>query len=202
MSVILGVDTSLTGLGLVAMPLSWDLTFRRVRAITLGYPLPKSASVLQQLRRVEALANDVCAYAQRVNAEHVVLEGQLAHGQAFNVPKLCELIGVVRHELLRQRGIAAELAPLNSVRKLLLGWLPPKDRKAAVVAALKGVGAVFDDGDQYDAFALCNWKAHELGAPCLTGLLGEKPVKAKKSRKRAPKLQTASDLLLAAGGAP
>lgn len=169
---------------MVAMPLDWDMSWRRVRAITLGYPLPKNASITQQLRRVEALANDVCAYAQRVNAEHVVLEGQLAHGQAFNVPKLCELIGVVRHELLKQRGIAAELAPLSSVRKLLLGWLPPRERKQAVVDALRAAGASFDDGDQFDAFALCNWKAHELAAPCLSGLLGEKPVRAKTKRAK------------------
>ncbi|MBA2724268.1 MAG: hypothetical protein H0U56_15550 [Methylibium sp.] len=185
---LLGVDPSLTGCGLVWGPSDFDFQWRRVRGLSLGLDL-KRATTLQKLRRVEALANDLCEQVRRVRAERVWIEGQLAMGGAFNVPQLCELIGVLRHELLKQCGIVAESAPQSTVRKLVLGWLPQKDRKAAVVGALRAAGIVLDDDDQYDALTVWNHGLHELGAPCLTGLLGPKPTKPKAPRKRAAKGQ-------------
>jgi Holliday junction resolvasome RuvABC endonuclease subunit len=182
--IVLGVDSSLTGCGLVAVPGSWDLDWRRVTFASLGRDLPRGATAADRLHRVADLANDVCKFARLTRATHVVLEGQVARGRAFNVPQLCELIGVIRHELLKQCGLVAPLAPQSSVRKLLLGWLPAKERKAHVVEALKAAGDPFAYDDERDAFAVANWALHELAAPCLTGLLGEKPARPKTPRKR------------------
>jgi hypothetical protein len=184
MTVIAGIDASLTGLGFTWGPSDFDFNWRRVRALSFGYSLPETATTRQKLQRVAQIADDVCTHAGRVGVERVWIEGQLAMGGAYNVPVLCELIGVLRHELMKQCGIVAELAPQTSVRRLLLGWLPPKNRKLAVISSLKSQGILFDDGDQYDAAALFNWGLHELAAPCLTGLLGPKPAKAKRPTKR------------------
>lgn len=206
--IVLGIDPSLTGLGLCSGPADFDFRWRRVSAVCLGKELRKGAGTAEKLRRVSALAADVCRYAVRERVDRVWIEGQLAKGQAFNVPPLCELIGVIRDRLLNECGLVAELAPQTSVRKLLLGYLPQKDRKAHVIEALKAQNIVLSDGlpprdgDAYDAIATWNYGLHELFAPCLTGLLGEKPKPAPKPRKtRAKKGQTAGYLDVIAGGA-
>ncbi len=115
---IVGTDPSFTGLGLVAVPPSWDLDWRRVRAVSLGYGLPTGASARDWLRRTAALADDVCTFVDRVKADRVRIEQQLASGRAFNVPQLSELIGVIRDRVLSRCGIAAELVPQSAARKL------------------------------------------------------------------------------------
>lgn len=204
--IVLGIDPSLTGLGLCSGPSAFDFRWDRVHATCLGRKLKGADSTRARLDRVAALAADVCEYAKSEGVGRVWIEGQIASGRAFNVPQLCELIGVLRHELLQRCGLVAELAPQTSVRKLLLGWLPQKNRKEHVIEALKAQNIVLRDGlpprdgDAYDAIATWNWGLHELGAPCLTGLLGEKPARPKTSRRRKPKNQTAGFMEIIAGG--
>jgi hypothetical protein len=199
---IVGLDLSLRGLGMVAVPPAWDLDWKRVRFKSLAYELRGTATPREQVARLEALSRDVVAWCVRRGASQVWIEDQPSYVPANTIHSLkknSELRGVVRVELARA-GFDAEFIDETSARKLLLGWIPGKDRKACVVEALKAAGDPFDYDDERDAFTVANWGLHELGAPCLTGLLGEKPVRAKKPRVRK-KSQTAGYLDVIAGGA-
>jgi Holliday junction resolvasome RuvABC endonuclease subunit len=171
-SVVLGVDLSLTGLGLVAVPTDWDLRWSRVARATLGMELSKGASARELAMRRRALCDDVARWASRRNVTHVWFEAYPVMGRVFNVDKLAELGGVFK-DRLAEIGLHPEPVSNTTARKLLLGKLPPSDRKAVVVEMLRLLGAGFDDPDQADAFAVANYGLSELGAPCITVPLEE-----------------------------
>lgn len=164
--VVLGIDASLTGTGLVAVPLGWDLEWRRIQHITLGVSLTKLATERERLERMQMLALDVRTWAIRVGATHAWIE-DLPTQAAFNIPQLAELRGFIRSELMRECGLFVERAPQSSIRKLFLGRLPPRERKQAVIAALDCMTDVFQTADEKDAFVVANWGLSELGAPCV-----------------------------------
>jgi len=167
---IVGLDLSLTGLGMAAVPPDWDLDWKHVQTHRVSCPLPRNATLRQQTDRLRSLALDCRVFAVRVGATHVWGE-DLPTARAFNLVSLGELRGAVRLELLRECGLDLHFAPQSSVRKFLLGRLPRKDRKAHVVEALKAAGANFGSDDECDAFAVANWGLSEIGAPCMAGLL-------------------------------
>lgn len=184
---IVALDLSTAGLGMVCGEPSWDLQWKRVRFTTLAYSLRKNATPREQTDRLRALAADVCTWCERVGATEVWAEkqpGYVPPETLHSYKKNAELVGVVRVMLADRLGLHLDFIDETTVRKLLLGYMPPRNRKQHVVEALKAAGDPFFDDDQRDAFSVLNWRFHELGAPCLTGLLGEKPAKPKKSRKR------------------
>jgi Holliday junction resolvasome RuvABC endonuclease subunit len=178
------LDLSLRGLGMVAVPHDWDLRWERVQFKTLSYPLKRTATTREEVARLIALSNDVCRWLEAVEVTEVWCEHISSH-QGFQVVQLSELRAAVRLEVSRRLGLDVQFAPEMTARKTLLGWVPGKDRKAHVVEALKAAGDPFEC-DERDAFTIANLRLHELGAPCLTGLLGEKPAKPKKPSKRKP----------------
>src|SRR5689334_22259899 len=111
MQVVLGIDLSLTGLGLCAVPVDWGLEFKRVLRCTIGLDLPKEAPPLKLAERRGAPAADVWNYVnwlrddRDVDEISVYVEGYPVGGRVFNLDKLAELGGVVKHELCA-RGIA------------------------------------------------------------------------------------------------
>ena len=168
--VVLGLDLSTRGLGMCAVPAGWDLNWRCVRFCTLALPLKRSATPREKLDRMRALALDVRIWATRVGATHVWAESVPTLG--FNLITLAQLRFAVDLELYSEMGLVTLDANQSSVRKFLLGKLPAKNRKACISEALKATDDPFDDDDQRDAFAVVNWGLSELGAPCMTGLLG------------------------------
>jgi len=180
--VVLGIDASLTSMGLVACPTDWDQDWSKVEHVSIGAALTRLATERQRIERMQSLAIDVRVWAVRVGATHVWIE-DLPTGRAFNIPQLAELRGFIRSELMRECRLFVERANQSSARKLFLGKLPQKDRKAAVVAALDCMTDVFGSNDEKDAFvSATNWGLHELGAPCIA-LPAPEPVK--KPRKKA-----------------
>lgn len=181
-NVVLGVDLSLTGLGLVAVPVNWDLRWDRVQRQTLGLALPKGASQREYVERRRALCDDVARWASRRSVTHVWVEGYPMGGRLFNIDKLAELGGVLK-DRMHELGLYLEPVPEVTARKLLLGKLPPRDRKAVVVETLRQLGAGFDDADQADAFTVANYGLSELNAPFITIGAPEQP-KALRARRR------------------
>ena len=171
--VVLGLDLSYSGLGMCAVPTDWDCELSRVRAETRALRLPRNPTTREQLQRLASLALDVRVFAVRVGASHVWIEGlPVKGGSKVNGRSLIilgELRAAVRLELLRELGLCAELAEQSSARKLLLGHLPTADRKLIVEQTVRSMpgSAVFEDGDQIDAFVAANWGLSELGAPCI-----------------------------------
>lgn len=187
MNVVLGIDLSLTGTGLVAVPVDWDMKWERVARLSIGMDLPKGASLREHTLRRRALADDVARWASRRNVTHAWVEAAPMGGRApFNVDKIAELGGVVKDRLAELAIFPTPVAEMTA-RKLLLGYVPPRDRKAAVVAALQQCGANFRDADQADAFVAANYGLAELGAPFVAlGMVApEKPRKRRKEGRSA-----------------
>lgn len=163
-----GIDLSLTGTGAVVVPGTWDRDWRRVLRLSFGRARVSGAR--EVTHRLRDVSRDVCRWLSDAGATHVFVE-DLPTRAAFNIVPLAELRGVFRCELLERLGLDPTFVNQSSARKLLLGKLPQKDRKAHVVEALKAAGASFDDADQFDAFATVNAGLPALGVPHLQELL-------------------------------
>jgi len=183
--VVLGIDASLTGTGLVAVPADWDCDWSKVQHITLGVSLTKLATERERLERMQALAMDIRVWAVRVGVTHAWIE-DVPSGRAFNIPQLAELRGFIRSELMRELRLFVERSNQSSARKLFLGALPQRDRKAVVVATVDSMTSVFDSTDEKDAFvSAANWGLSELGAPCIALPPPPKTARPKRVRKAA-----------------
>lgn len=164
MTVVMGLDPSLTATSAVAMPLDWDGVWARVQSVTAGEPLRRDATDVERVRRVASIAGRVVAFARTHGVTIAYLESY-AYGLHTAAHSLGELGGVLRLELDRA-GIELRTANLGAARKLLLGSVPRKEAKAAVYAALRAAGAPFSTHDQADAFAAANLGLSELGGYC------------------------------------
>lgn len=183
--VVLGIDASLTGTGLVAVPADWDCDWRRVEHVTLGVSLTRLASERERIERMQALALDVRVWAVRVGATHAWIE-DVPSGRAFNIPQLAELRGFIRSELARECRLFVERSNQSSARKLFLGALPQRDRKAAVVETIDRMTNIFDSTDEKDAFvSAANWGLSELGATCIVLPPPPKVARPKRTKKAA-----------------
>ncbi len=181
---ILALDLSTSGLGMVAIGTEWDLQWSRVKAKTLACSLRK-ATPRERIERLRMLAMDVRTWCIYVGATAVYAEAIPTFG--YEMVTLAQLRTAVDLELYRETGLVVQSIQQNTARKLLLGEgnVGQKDRKQRVADALKAQGARFEDCDQSDAFAIANYALHELGAPCFTKLLGERPAKEKRTKRKA-----------------
>jgi Holliday junction resolvasome RuvABC endonuclease subunit len=167
-SVILGVDVSLSACGAVAVPLDWAGDWGRVAFLTVGWRLSHEASDLLKVRRLESIAARLVDFAGEHDATVAYLESP-AYGMNTAANALGQAEGVIRLELYRA-GVALKTAPISTARKLLLGALPRRGVKAAVVAYLREQhGAPFATDDECDAFTAANWGLESLGADALVG---------------------------------
>jgi len=192
--VYLGLDVSLTGLGMVAVPSDWAGDFSKVQRNSLGLELPKNATPRQQIERMLALALDVRIWAVRVGATIACYEDSLPR-DAFSVKPLAKLLGFIEKELAQECHLFAEPVNQSSARKFFLGYLPTKrkggprvDRKKVVTSALDALTDVFQFHDESDAFIAVNHRmardpgVHviELNAPNPNAVA--KPVKKPRAR--------------------
>jgi preprotein translocase subunit SecA len=72
--VFVGVDLSLTGCGLVAVPDLWDLEWSRVRSLTVGEPLAADAPAMQRIERLRSLSHVAVTFGRRHGATDVWFE--------------------------------------------------------------------------------------------------------------------------------
>jgi hypothetical protein len=185
MVVVIGLDLSLTGLGLVAVPGDWGLDFGRVKRDTLE-TRPGEA----QVDRRSALADDVVRWiewARGKNQADVWIEGSITGRKYANtVRSQLMLAGVVAHELRRRLGIDANFAEQSTARRLLLGRLPPRDRKSYVLVELRKRTATNWREDEYDAFVTANYGLRVAGLAyyAVAGLL-ERARPARRKIRRA-----------------
>lgn len=161
MTVLLGLDLSVTAAAAVAVPLNWAGDFRRVSSIVVGERLRRDATDAERARRCETIATRIVGFARSAGATHAVIEGY-AFSRADAAHTLGELGGVVRLELVRA-GLELRTANVGTARKLLLGKVPRSDAKVAVFAALRAAGATFQTPDEADAFAAVNLTLADLG---------------------------------------
>jgi hypothetical protein len=174
--IVVGLDLSLTSLGLCAVPSDWALDWTRIRCCTLAAP-PKARRPMAH--RIRDLAIDVEEWIRWARGGHdryeVWAESVPTHG-AFSIVELAKLRGVVEHEILREQGILVREAQQSTIRKLFLGKLPAKERKQAVLTQINRMApGVFEDGDQADAFVVANFGLFSAGATFVALPAPERP---------------------------
>jgi len=155
-TVLLGLDLSLTASAAVACDMSWDGDWSRVQSCVVGEKLRKDSSDAERARRTESIAARLVAFARSTGATKAFIEGP-AYSLRTSAHSLGELSGVVRLELVRA-GVELVTVPMQTARKLLLG--------RAVAEALRAAGARFEGLDESDAFAVLNWGMSEVGGYC------------------------------------
>ena len=159
----------MTGLGLVAIPDDWELDFSRIRRVTLSTsPEDGDEAVRRQM-----LADDVCAWFTWIDRMHedgaeMWVEGYPNGGRVFNLPLLCELGGVIKHEM-RLRGWYVQTAPLTKGRALL-GTGNGRGAKAAAQHVVKAMdtGCILQTEHERDAFVCAQYGLAEIPAPFVT----------------------------------
>jgi hypothetical protein len=162
-TVVMGIDLSQTGLGLVAIPGDWDLHWDRIARTTVGRKLEKGAPPWEAAERLEYLVEQTIAFARQHDVTHVFIEGYPKGGRVFNLDMEAELGGALKLALRRELGLTAHTAQLSTARKLVLGKLPKADVKRITHAIVKSLGAIpFRTGDEIDA-----WVAGNLGMSML-----------------------------------
>lgn len=164
MSVLVGLDLSVTAAAAVSVPLNWDGRWSRVQSIVVGEKLHRNATDEERARRTETIASRLVAFARHAGATQAWIEGY-AFNQRSAAHTLAELGGVVRLELVRA-GIELHTANMSTARKLLLGKLPRSDVKVHVFNALRAAGAPFETCDEADAMAAANLGLSERGGYC------------------------------------
>lgn len=166
MTVLLGLDLSVTAAAAVAVPTDWDGAWPRVCSLVVGEKLRRDATDAERARRCETIATRLVAFARETGASVAWIESP-AYSQNTAAHVLGALRGVVTLELVRA-GIDVRTAPMASARKLLLGKLPRADVKVAVHTALRTAGAPRDwTLDVSDAMCAANWGLSETaGAFC------------------------------------
>lgn len=172
---VLGIDPSLTRSAAVIIPPDWELgDWKALRFTSYGEEPPdrKGLDVLsyerERIERMRRTADVLVEFASKTPGR---LRG-FVEGYGYNMGgagahSLAEFGGILRSRFLSRLGLALEPVAEASARKLLLGKLPPKDRKLAVQLALGKVGAPFNS-DECDAFAIAGYGLSELGLTALS----------------------------------
>jgi hypothetical protein len=189
-----GIDLSLTGLGLCAIPGEWNPAhpseWARIRRVTLttkaGGPL---------VARADALAENVvewllwCGKGSGKNLR-VCHEGYPVGGRVYNLDKLCELGGIVKRAIWDHPDLDIEVTavPQSTARKLICGKLPQRDRKAVTIKTLRAMAGGALDGatdDECDAIVAANCHRKTLGLSFFAMPEPAKEPRARKGRKAA-----------------
>jgi hypothetical protein len=163
-TVVMGVDLSQTGLGLVAVPGDWDLNWGRIARVTVGRKLAKGAPPWEAAERLEYLITEAIGFARRYGATHVFIEGYPKGGRVFNLDMECELGGALKLALRRELGLTAHTSHISTARKLVLGKLPRSDVKKITHTVVRSLGPMpFATGDEIDAWVAANLGMSLLG---------------------------------------
>jgi Holliday junction resolvasome RuvABC endonuclease subunit len=180
---IAGLDLSLRGAGLVAVPVTWCGDWNRIARHTFGEKLTREATDDLKIGRLLRIASAVVDFVGRHECDAVAIEGYSFASQHSHAHALGELGGVVRHQLAEKLGLRAVTVAPHTGRKLLMGKAPMKDAKTLTRAFLTSLGMptawTVDEGD---GFVVANClSSREGGFAFVTAA----PVEEKRTRRKA-----------------
>lgn len=166
--IVLGLDLSLRGLGMVAVPAFWGGDWTRIARKTVGHPLPKAATEADRIGRLVRLSAEVEHFARSHGCTLAIVEQYAFSSLHGHAHALGELGGVVKVLLGARLGMHLEAVPPASARKLVCGKLPRKDVKSHVRGELTRMGVPTSwTADEADAFVVANWALSALGGYAL-----------------------------------
>lgn len=169
---VVGLDLSLRSAAAVALPIDFHdgLRWDRVRHVSSGYPLPKTASELQRAGRIRTVRDDVLTFVRGTDATEVWMEEMAFSRSGAMAREIAGMTWVVRLVLM-DAGYTLRVVTASAARKVFLGHAR-KGAKQLAQQALSDIGAPFADcDDTCDAFVIANYAASELGGRAL--MLGE-----------------------------
>jgi hypothetical protein len=166
MSVAMGIDASLTGTGLVAVPFDWGLDWSKVARLKLGLGLAKGASEVERVRRLDFICTRMVEFAEEHDVSVVFMEQYAFSATKSPQHSLGELGGNLKRDVVMGLGLPLTVVPPATARTLLgtfssrakKGGPKPQKVKEQVQAVLRRAGLpVGWDGDETDAWVVANW---------------------------------------------
>ena len=189
---MVGIDLSLTRSAAFYLPSDWKPggSWAKVKTITVGYPLPKTASATQRDLRIRTIVNTLLGfvitssvgmrsdiYASPTKPMKMewsrpgIFVEDYAYGLAGNSGiRLAELGGALKYAISQECSVSVEPINMTTARKIFLGKIP-KGKGAAQVAVhstLKRMGFAYEGSDEGDAFVIANAGRSLLGMTAAT----------------------------------
>ncbi len=164
--VAMGIDASLSGTGLVAVPFDWGLRWERVKRAKLGFSIPKGASEAERVRRVDFICSRMMEFAQEHDITDVFMEQYAFSARNSHSHALGELGGNLKRDIVVGLGLEVTVVAPATARALFgkfsarakKGEPKPLPVKDQVHAALRRAGLPRHwDGDEVDAWVVVNW---------------------------------------------
>jgi len=162
----MGIDASLTGTGLVAIPFDWHLDWNRVQRAKFGLSVPKGASESERIRRLDYICTRVLEFASDHAVTDVFMEGYAFSAKLSRAHALGELGGNLKRDVVVGLGLPLTVIAPNTARAVLgkfvtraaKGAPKPPPVKDQVQAVLRTVGLPIEwDGDETDAWVVANY---------------------------------------------
>jgi hypothetical protein len=188
MNIVLGIDLSLAGLGLVAAPENWGGDWSRIARATLKRSLRRGAPERDRIARIIYLADGVIEFARKHGATTAIFEEYAFSQGDANARAIAEVGGVVKVYLANILRIPVETIHMNTARKLAVGTVPRQvdgkkvKAKDYVRTRLTAMGMppewTMDEGD---AFVAMNAKQSEIGGCAIVTRVEE----TKRTRRKA-----------------
>lgn len=165
--VAMGIDGSLQGTGLVAVPFDYGLDWSKVARAKLGASLDKGASEVERVRRIDFICTRMMEFAEEHGVTDVFMEEYAisAKNQAYS-RLVAELSGNLKRDVVIGLGLPLTVVPPATARTVLgkfsarakKGQPKPVKIKVQVQRVLKLAGLpVTWDGDETDAWVCVNW---------------------------------------------
>lgn len=162
----MGIDASLTGTGLVAVPFDWRLDWSKVARVKLGLGLSKGATEAERVRRLDFICKRMVEFAEEHDVTDVFMEQYAFSARMSNSHALGELGGNIKRDVVMGLCLPLTIVPPATARALLgsfsaqrkKGGPKPPPVKDQVQAVLRKAGLPAGwDGDETDAWVVANW---------------------------------------------
>lgn len=127
--VAMGIDASLTGTGLVAVPDDWALDWRKVARLTLGLEVPKTASEVQRVQRLDYICTNMMAFAEEHGVTDVFMEQYAFSAKTAYSHALGELGGNLKRDVVMGLGLPLTIVSPATARTLMGKFSIPRAKK-------------------------------------------------------------------------
>lgn len=128
MRVVMGIDASLTGTGLVAVPSNWGLDWSKIVRLTLGLEVTKGAPESERIRRLDYICTRTVEFAEEHSVTDVFMEGYALNKNA-QAHFLGELGGNIKRDVIIGLGLPLTVVPPATARTLLGKFSTPRRKK-------------------------------------------------------------------------
>jgi hypothetical protein len=166
MRVAMGIDASLAGTGLVAVPFDWGLEWSRISRATFGLGLSRGASEADRVRRLDSICTRMMEFAQEHAVTDVFIEQYAFSQKLSHAHALGEIGGNLKRDVVIGLGLPVSVVVTNTARALLgtfsargkKGEPKPPPLKDQVHAVLRRAGLPANWGpDEIDAWVAVNY---------------------------------------------